>query len=126
MTRRHCSTWSPKLPLEKADGTEVTISKFVAAITDDPTTLLNLVAEVTIDGTGKADFEAEASLVATSGLFVDYSSTWIDVAGTKYVIASDVFVYDTTDEDYIDLDDLEDTDTVNLYMIDGVVGFVTR
>jgi len=113
-----------------ADGNETTVKSFVAAPAGvDPTTMLNEVVEVLIDGSGDADFfDTTGMTFVVTGAFEDYSSTWIQVDGTKHVIAGDVFVYDTVDEDYIDLDDLDDdpADTVTLYSIDGVVGYITR
>jgi len=107
----------------KADGTEVTIKHFVDTVTTSPVTNLNKILEVAVDTHGDADLLGTGHMhVLASGLYEDHSSTWIQVDGVKYVRNEHLFVYNG---DYIELDDLETTDMVSLYSIDGVVGYVT-
>jgi len=109
----------------KADGTEVTLRSFVGTLTDDPTTDLNKVYEIVIDEHGQADFYARANMtLQSSGLYGDHASTWIEVGGTKCVLADDVFVYDADAGAFITMDDIEDTDMTYVYSLEGMVGFV--
>jgi len=104
-----------------ADGTEVTLNSFVEddeALVKDS---LNEILEVDIDTSGDADFVVPVVDVGPA-LYEDHSSTWIQVNDAKYVRDADLFVYDGSD--YIDLDDLETTNAIALYQIDGVVGYV--
>jgi len=107
----------------RADDTEVVLDSFDAGVTSaDVADMLGDVVEVSIDASGEASFPALTAL--GSGGYDDHSSTWMEVDGTKYVRDAALFVYDAVADDFIELDDVDTTDNVTLYSINGVAGYV--
>jgi len=114
-----------EVSVTKADGAHATLRDFVGTFTDDPTAELDKVCEVVVDDYGRADFYARGHMTLQgSGLYSDQSSTWLEVGGTKYVLAEELFVYDADANEFITLAGVEDTDTVYVYSIDGLIGYV--
>jgi hypothetical protein len=111
------------LKVEKANGSQVVLDSFTCGLDlTAAAAALGSVKLIDISSAGAASFAS--TTLEGSGTYDDHSNSWIEADGTKYVLDSDIFVYDSDADEFIGLDDVETTDNVALYSIDGVVGCV--